>query len=288
MQARDWTLVFFTVFTQMAVGCFVVLSVVHAVAVRTAGAEAAAASLRAPLFGAFVVMAFGLLVSLLHLGHPLRAYLALFNVRASWVSREVWLALLFSAAAAAFLVGLHGGVGPRILDAMAASAILLGLAFVASMSAIYRLPAQPAWNRASTPLSFFATTLVLGLLGAGTALALTSGGSVQEAHAGLIRAAVLGTTGLSLLVLGVVLVLIPFQAAPVGGPATLWLLALRGALAVSAAVLVALFLHAAAREPATASLPVAVVSAGFLLLVTSEMAGRALFYASKERWVIGS
>ena len=62
---------------------------------------------------------------------------------------------------------------------------LLGLALLVSMANAYRLRTVPAWDTWVTPVSFFATVLLLGGLAVGAMLAVGSGGPPEPVRASL-------------------------------------------------------------------------------------------------------
>ena len=210
METRDWSLVFFTVLTQAAVGAFLVLQVMRYLTARSGAREGAAA---VPLAVVLGVLAAGLSAALFHLSAPLQAARAVLNFSSSWLSREIVFGSLFAA-----LLGVMAarerhadarleaqiaarnaelatrdpapagpaGPGPTAgRPALAAPAITTtwwlplltaaaGLAFIGCQIAIYLLPAQPAWNSLATPAAFGGTALRLGILGVAAGLAVRS------------------------------------------------------------------------------------------------------------------
>ncbi len=109
----------------------------------------------------FPLAAIGLLASLLHLGRPLSAWKSFLNLGTSRLSLEVFLTMLFVFAA---LLYSHSWWAHkpdhRVTTGVATS--LLSLAAVASSTAVYLIPTQPAWNAGWVPVSFFGTALLLG------------------------------------------------------------------------------------------------------------------------------
>lgn len=130
-----WSLVVFTVCAQAAAG----LALTDTPAV------------------ALALLALGGLVVLAHLGRPARARFAVANMRSSWLSRESLLGLAFAASLLLWLA-----VASPLRDAVAGLSSALGLLFVVAIAGVYRLRTVPAWDRWTTPASFFGTMLVLG------------------------------------------------------------------------------------------------------------------------------
>jgi DMSO reductase anchor subunit len=134
---------------------------------------------QAPLaLTAFVLLNFGLAVSVLHLGRPLGAWRAFLGWRTSWMSREI-LAFSAFAALAAALTGLSvlplleqwlpSIATASILDQLAWLSVpllhgtaLLGLFAVFCSVMIYVDTHRPFWRGDLTFPKFFGTTLLLG------------------------------------------------------------------------------------------------------------------------------
>jgi formate dehydrogenase iron-sulfur subunit len=118
---------------------------------------------RATALTAVVVALAGLAVSILHLGHPERAWRALAGLRHSWLSREVG------------VLGLFGGLAvvAVLTDSVVvqAGAAAIGLAGVGCSSMLYVVTRRPSW-RAGHTLPRFG----LGALVGGAAVALAAGG----------------------------------------------------------------------------------------------------------------
>jgi anaerobic dimethyl sulfoxide reductase subunit C len=173
---KEGPLVAFTVLAQMAVGAFLTLAALE----LWGGPFSADSAARG--FASWILVAIGavtvaaLAVSLLHLGSPAVAWRTIGNVRRSWLSREVALAIAFTACGAAFAAlraTERGATGLRA--SLAGTTALLGVALVYAMSRIYRVRTVPAWNSLLTTAAFFATTVLLGTLGVGAGLALAPG-----------------------------------------------------------------------------------------------------------------
>ncbi len=253
-------LVFFTLLAQLAVGVFVFSTLARWSQLSVALS-----------FVTPALMALAMLVSFLHLGSPLKSWRAFFNLRSSWLSREIFLAAWFFAAS----TGLALWQLFRLTDAetqnIAALATLasgLGLVFV--MAQVYRLRTVPKWNSIVTPISFFITAFLLGAL----------------LVAGFVPACRLALTGL-----GVALVVLQNFFAQRRDDEMRKTGALGKMVAVSAAS------HATIRRwrwgLAYAGIAIALVSAlmtnqmgmflAFAIVLASEVLGRFLFYENYAR-----
>jgi DMSO reductase anchor subunit len=143
-----------TVLTQLSVGAFATIWLLHLLGASTRLSVAALTSL--------AVGALALAASTLHLGRPFHAYRALKMWKHSWLSREVLLFTGFSVAAClyagALWMRLPGGVG------CGAITVALELAGVTASACIYGVPSRPARNTPFTLVQFNRTAATLGPL----------------------------------------------------------------------------------------------------------------------------
>jgi anaerobic dimethyl sulfoxide reductase subunit B len=168
---REPSLVAFTLLAQTAVGLFCSL-----LAVRSVAGPEADALLATPFLAVGPLMMAAMLVSLLHLGRPLRAWRAMANVRTSWLSREIASSLVFLTGWAAYLGMNAAGWGPpagRL--ALGGAVALAGIGHVYSMARVYRLRTVPAWDSSATTAAFMLTTAALGTLAAAVMVWLAAG-----------------------------------------------------------------------------------------------------------------
>lgn len=113
------------------------------------------------VIAAFVLTVTGMLISLGHLGNPLRGVFAVRNLKQSWLSREISTVSLFAGLLAAWLVFdfLQSGMATSMV---LLSASITGAILLQSMSSVYRLRTVPAWNHPGTNLAFWSAALTLG------------------------------------------------------------------------------------------------------------------------------
>ncbi|MFH1845380.1 MAG: DmsC/YnfH family molybdoenzyme membrane anchor subunit [bacterium] len=162
-ELREWSLVAFTLLSQLAAGIVLVFGIVQS-AVRDRGAATAFDQLSDNAVGvAAIAMVLGLGISLLHLGSPRRAWRALLNLRSSWLSREVLLAAMFTGGLVALFTMLRFEAGAAWMQQwLLWLTACLGLLLVMIMSRLYMLRTVAAWNSSATAGTFIVTTLFLG------------------------------------------------------------------------------------------------------------------------------
>jgi anaerobic dimethyl sulfoxide reductase subunit C len=298
VETREWALITFTILAQMCVGAFLALGIVHFFVRRRSGAEQADQLADRALLAIWPVLGLGLLASLLHLGNPLNGYRAVTNLGSSWLSREIFCGVLFAVLGFAFALMQWRKIGSFTLRTVVAwIAALVGLALVFAMSNAYMVPARPAWNIITTPLSFFTTTGLLGVLALGAAFVAnyayvqrTNPGCASEQCA-LLRDILRWFALASIVLLGLEFIILPLTLALWSlGPAVAStqmlvgefgiVFGLRLALVFLGAGVLAIFVYQAAQKVGQEKIMGNLAYAAFLLVFVAEVLGRFLFYAT--------
>ncbi|MEZ8987738.1 dimethyl sulfoxide reductase anchor subunit family protein [Vibrio breoganii] len=159
---HEWSLIFFTVLAQTAVGGYLLVS---ARALAKGYDEDKINSYKVPMFFLWAIMGVGFLFSTTHLGSPLRAFNAFNMLGSAWLSNEVFFgAAFFAVGGLQWLLSVlkKGGAGVQKLLMLVAMA--LGIIFMYSMIRVYMIDTVPTWNNIYTPMSFVMTMVVTGLL----------------------------------------------------------------------------------------------------------------------------
>jgi anaerobic dimethyl sulfoxide reductase subunit C len=298
MNVREWALITFSILAQMSVGSFIVLQVVRYFAVKKSGEKQADELSDRALLAIGPVLVLGMAASLLHLGNPLNAYKAVTNLTTSWLSREIFCGVLFTVAGAGFALMQWRKIGSITLrNIVGLIAALIGLALVFSMSQVYLLPTRPSWNEWTTPFSFFATTLMLGVLAMGAAF-VANYAYVQRKNPGcaneqcvLLRDSLRWLAVSSIVLLGFEFVLLPLSLALMtanGAGASAAMLvgnygvvfALRLGLVFLGAGVLGIFVYRAAQSAGQETVLGVLAYAAFALVLVGEVLGRFLFYAT--------
>jgi len=306
MNVKEWSLIAFTILGQMSVGAFLVLGVVRTFATRKAGAEEADRMSDIALYAIYPVLILGLIASIFHLGNPTNAYLSVANFGSSWLSREILFGVIFAVLGAVYILLQWRKIGPVAVRALIGwLTAIAGVALVYSMSKIYMLETQPAWNSFMTPLAFFTTTLLLGALAVGVAFVAAFAylkrkePSCEAVQCELLRGSIRWIAVASIVLLGVELLALPIYVAylaAAGGAAVESasmligeynvLFILRLIFAFVGAGIFGVFLYQTALSPGQEKVMGNFTYAAFVLVLVAEVLGRFLFYATQVQIIV--
>jgi DMSO reductase iron-sulfur subunit len=189
LSSRENPLVLFTLTSQAAIGLFALMFFGSALGNPAIVAFTASVVYPAAVVCSIALVAFGLFMSTVHLGKPMRFYRGFNNIRHSPVAREGAGVAIFMAFA-----GLHAAAVlaqapwltqwlPGLVNAapalVVAAQVLRGVALLGAgvglyyMVRCYLIKARPFWNHKQTGISFVACSVYLGA----TCLAIIGGGA---------------------------------------------------------------------------------------------------------------
>ena len=303
MNVREWALPVYTILVQLAVGTLTVLWISRGLSRSRGDFPLLDRLTRGSLLIVFVTTCAGMIGSHFHLSRPLISFLAILNVGSSWLSREILFSVLFLLGTAGLLY-LEWFVPQRarLKEGLGWLAVVLGWACVYCMGRIYLIPSQPVWDSSFTLLSFFATTLLLGLVTFPliTVLQLTflhlqhPGQDEPEAN---LLGKTLNAIAPAVLILAIAVIVLNGQqlrslsqgqaAAQAGlglllGPYRGLLIFRLAAMSVGAAVLCFVVVRAHRQAPSAQELGTPLFVACLFVLL-GEILGRFLFYATHVR-----
>ncbi|PMN49407.1 dimethylsulfoxide reductase [Vibrio lentus] len=159
---HEWSLIFFTVLAQTAVGGYLLIG---ACALVLGHDEEKLNSYKVPMFILWALMGLGFMFSTTHLGSPLRAFNAFNQLGSAWLSNEVFFgAAFFAVGGLQWLLSVVKKGRIAIQKALMVSAMVLGVIFMYAMISVYMINTVPTWDNIYTPLSFIMTMVVGGLL----------------------------------------------------------------------------------------------------------------------------
>lgn len=154
----EWPLILFTVMSQLVVGAVCTLWLMEALG------KPLQASTGKPLAASLVfILGGGLLISLLHLGHPLLAFRAVTNLGSSWLSREV---VLFSVTLVLLILYYlrMSDVEPSERSVVGGITSVVALLALIASALVYTIPARSAWDNLYSTFFFIMTAVILGPL----------------------------------------------------------------------------------------------------------------------------
>ncbi|MBY7731154.1 dimethyl sulfoxide reductase anchor subunit [Vibrio splendidus] len=159
---HEWSLIFFTVLAQTAVGGYLLIG---ARALVLGHDEEKLNSYKVPMFILWALMGLGFMFSTTHLGSPLRTFNAFNQLGSAWLSNEVFFgAAFFAVGGLQWLLSVVKKGGVAIQKALMVGAMVLGVIFMYAMINVYMINTVPTWDNIYTPLSFIMTMVVGGLL----------------------------------------------------------------------------------------------------------------------------
>ncbi|MDA0143890.1 dimethyl sulfoxide reductase anchor subunit [Vibrio sp. RW] len=159
---HEWSLIFFTVLAQTAVGGYLLIG---ARALVLGHDEEKLNSYKVPMFILWALMGLGFMFSTTHLGSPLRAFNAFNQLGSAWLSNEVFFgAAFFAIGGLQWLLSVIKKGGVAIQKALMVGAMVLGVIFMYAMINVYMINTVPTWDNIYTPMSFIMTMVVGGLL----------------------------------------------------------------------------------------------------------------------------
>lgn len=156
----EWSLVIFTIFMQLSIGCVVMAWFYQQVATPDLSESDLPYIVRPPIMMAFFFGVIAIIASFFYLGNPLSAIYLMANFTESWLSRQavftaLFILLLFISILFILLRG-HVSFG------WVAATAIVGLIDIYAMSAVYDDSLFILWNGWQTYAAFFGSSLLMG------------------------------------------------------------------------------------------------------------------------------
>lgn len=163
MRNAEWSLILFTLLTQIAIGMYLVIQTVNIIYISKSNDFAAKEIVAKLLPAIVVVLILAIVASFFHIGKPKNAVYAVSHFSHSWLSREIAFLMLFTFLAGISLVTQHiVGAPPLFRTGLAVISCFIGIITIISMAKVYMLETVPVWNSYSTPIQFVNSSLILG------------------------------------------------------------------------------------------------------------------------------
>lgn len=154
---HELPLVFFTVFTQSAVGAFILLLI--------GGAMGYVDTRRMSigLFSVICLFALGVIIGIFHVGQPLRVLNMFFRIGHSPMSNEIALSTVFASLGGLGALGLLlNRVAITLCKVLVWLAAVVGVFFLFAIPQIYQLPTVITWSSTYTTAMMILTPLIGG------------------------------------------------------------------------------------------------------------------------------
>jgi anaerobic dimethyl sulfoxide reductase subunit C (anchor subunit) len=118
-----------------------------------------------PLLIIYATITVAIIGSHFHLSRPWYSFLAMLNIKYSWLSREILFTIVYYFFTGYLVDLVWFSSGRRISKTIIGwVAILFGLTTIFCMARIYLLPSQVAWNSPFTLMSFYSSAFLLGVM----------------------------------------------------------------------------------------------------------------------------
>lgn len=155
----------YTILMQLAVGAFAILWLIRLLT----GPKFSPQQIDRIISNPILVIAFTSVVAMggahFHLSKPFHSYLAVLNFKSSWLSREIVFSVLFFLTTMSVLYLTYFQTYRRkLITGLGWLAILFGIILIYCMARIYMIPTQASWNSPTVIISFYTTTLLLGIM----------------------------------------------------------------------------------------------------------------------------
>ncbi len=164
MHNGEWSLISFTLLSQLSVGLVLALGFVFFMHNSIFENLSSGFNFRAPELIILILVLLATLLSLLHLGSPLHSFHSLNNLKGSWISREILMLSVFGLGVLLFILSRMFNWPIILTQILLVFSMLSGVTLVSSMAGIYLIPTVPVWNNFYTPVSFLGSALLLGTL----------------------------------------------------------------------------------------------------------------------------
>ena len=117
------------------------------------------------VFTALCIAVVGVLSSFLHLGNPTNAYLTINNISSSWLSREIFIVSVYTAALFLYFIlrFIKGCFNPAF-DILGFGVAIIGLITLYVMSEAYISTSVPFWDSVNTYFEYYLSAVMLGAM----------------------------------------------------------------------------------------------------------------------------
>jgi anaerobic dimethyl sulfoxide reductase subunit C (anchor subunit) len=163
MNVREWALPVYTILIQIATGILLMLWIFRSLNNSKLKRDEMDQMIDNPITIIFLTIVTAIIGAHFHLSRPYLSFLAVFNFKSSWLSREIVFTVIFFLAVGSLWILRRRESYHRILEIFLGwFAVVIGFVSIYCMARIYLLPTQITWNSPITITYYLVTTLLLG------------------------------------------------------------------------------------------------------------------------------
>lgn len=157
---HEWPLMFFTVIGQSVAGAFIMMA---AVLLSGKLSTDLARQIKLSMFGLWLLMGIGFLLSSMHMGTPMRAFNAFNRLGSSSLSNEIASGALFFAFGGLYwLLAVLNKMPAALGKLWLIVVMVLAAVFIISISRVYLIETVPTWDNGYTIVNFILTAFLGG------------------------------------------------------------------------------------------------------------------------------
>ena len=176
MIRKELSLIINSILVPLAAGLFIFMAAYRLLLSEGSGSNSIKSFTDTGMAIAGPVILIGIIVSLSHLGNPLRVHRSVKKIRTSWLSREVFFTgSFFGLWFVYFMMELMGVKNSYVISLT----VLAGLLSIVSMANIYHSTGKPGWSGFNTYTGFLGSIIILGSTGT-AAIAVYSNAMSQD------------------------------------------------------------------------------------------------------------
>ncbi|WP_413484063.1 DmsC/YnfH family molybdoenzyme membrane anchor subunit [Morganella psychrotolerans] len=159
---HEWPLMFFTTLGQSVAGAFIIMAAVLLSGKLTPEMNR---KVHYSMFGLWVLMGIGFLLSMMHMGTPMRAFNAFNRLGSSSLSNEIAAGSVFFAAGGFYwLLAVLNKMPAALGKLWLVVVMILAVVFIYAIPQVYQIATVPTWNTPYTTIHFVLTALLGGPL----------------------------------------------------------------------------------------------------------------------------
>ncbi|HCM62156.1 MAG TPA: dimethylsulfoxide reductase [Morganella sp. (in: Bacteria)] len=159
---HEWPLMFFTTLGQSVAGAFIIMAAVLLSGKLTPEMNR---KVHYSMFGLWVLMGIGFLLSMMHMGTPMRAFNAFNRLGSSSLSNEIAAGSVFFAAGGFYwLLAVLNKMPAALGKLWLVVVVILAVVFIYAIPQVYQIATVPTWNTPYTTIHFVLTALLGGPL----------------------------------------------------------------------------------------------------------------------------